>query len=348
MHADFWAQYGVQRNHGNVGDPNHIDNEFGDMDYEEERENLGEGHVEPDNVENERPNINAEREVSTFLIGLREKHKVSHEACNYVAREMKELLHLSCDSILLKVEMILQNQGINPVPVELNNTFQQCPFQEAFEHFSDARNVIFFCKESSGFVEPVEYVLSVGTNKTMQFVSILDTIKALLMHNDIFAEVINGHASQDDSIQDYCDGRNYHNNALLSGGNHNIHVQLYNDDFCVANPLGNKVKKLKFSAFYFLLGNLAPQYRSKLDMIQLCCLCKTEYLKEFGLKTVLTPLIAELKELETNGITIEKDGAQHLFHGTVSMVVADNLAAHSLGGFRKASTLNVYVDSVLS
>ena len=40
-----------------------------------------------------------------------------------------------------------------------------------------------------------------------------------------------------------------------------------------------------------------------------------------------------MKTLETCGITVSFNGAEYHFKGTVSMVVAVNLAAHALGGF---------------
>ena len=40
-----------------------------------------------------------------------------------------------------------------------------------------------------------------------------------------------------------------------------------------------------------------------------------------------------MKNFEINGISVSFDGLLHHFKGTLSMIVADNLAAHALGGF---------------
>ena len=50
----------------------------------------------------------------------------------------------------------------------------------------------------------------------------------------------------------------------------------------------------------------------------------------------MSPIIEDLKVLETAGINVEKYGTMHNFKGTLSMVVADNLAAHGIGGFQES------------
>ena len=51
---------------------------------------------------------------------------------------------------------------------------------------------------------------------------------------------------------------------------------------------------------------------------------------KYGYKEILTPL--QLK-LEILGIKVSFQGVDHTFFSSLSMVVADNLAAHALGGF---------------
>lgn len=68
--------------------------------------------------------------------------------------------------------------------------------------------------------------------------------------------------------------------------------------------------------------------------IQLVALCP-EITTEFGLDQILAPLIADIKLLETVGINIQKNGV-HNFTGSLSMVIADNLAAHTIGGYQES------------
>ena len=54
---------------------------------------------------------------------------------------------------------------------------------------------------------------------------------------------------------------------------------------------------------------------------------------KYGYKEILTPLLEDLLKLETLGIKVSFQAVDHMFFGSLSMVVADNLAAHALGGF---------------
>ena len=108
---------------------------------------------------------------------------------------------------------------------------------------------------------------------------------------------------------------------------------LYCDEFVCANPLGNKVKKYKISAIYFVLGNLPSKKRSMLSSINLAILCKTTFIEKYGYESVLAPLIKDLETLEQKGVSENIDGVSHTFFGSLSLIHGGNLAQHSLGGF---------------
>ena len=67
--------------------------------------------------------------------------------------------------------------------------------------------------------------------------------------------------------------------------------------------------------------------------LHLAILCVATIIKHYGYKAVLDPLIADLKLLETCGFTIGCHQSTHHFFGTMSMLVADNLAARAIGGY---------------
>ena len=52
------------------------------------------------------------------------------------------------------------------------------------------------------------------------------------------------------------------------------------------------------AAFYFMLGNLPPKYRSSLVNIHLLCLTKSTTLQTYGARKVLEPVMKEMKHLE--------------------------------------------------
>ena len=90
--------------------------------------------------------------------------------------------------------------------------------------------------------------------------------------------------------------------------------------------------KYKTSGFYFVLGNL-PQYRSGQKDIHLAIMCSSKLISKYGYQEILRPLLDDLRKLETEGIYIKFDNFVHQSYGTLTMVVADNLATHVLGGF---------------
>lgn len=103
------------------------------------------------------------------------------------------------------------------------------------------------------------------------------------------------------------------------------------DDFEVCNPLGTSRKKHKITAVYWVLANVPPLLSSSLISIYLALLCKADDIKNFVYDTVLEPLLKDLASLEEEGLYIPSLGMR--VQGTVFCVVADNLGAHSIGGF---------------
>jgi len=76
-------------------------------------------------------------------------------------------------------------------------------------------------------------------------------------------------------------------------------LHCYYDDFQVTNPLGSKTKKHKIGAFYFNLGNLRPQFRSVINMIQLVALCPVPYINTYGMNKILQPFMRDISLLES-------------------------------------------------
>ena len=88
-------------------------------------------------------------------------------------------------------------------------------------------------------------------------------------------------------ICEFKDGLIYKNNPLWTSSNKIIQIMLCCDEFVCANPLGNKFKKWKISALYFVLGNLPRKRRSMLSSINLAILCETIFIEKYGYEWVL-------------------------------------------------------------
>lgn len=85
------------------------------------------------------------------------------------------------------------------------------------------------------------------------------------------------------------------------------------------------------TSVYWMLGNIAAQYRSTLASIYLSILIKADDTKKFGYQKILEPLLIELQTLQRDGVLVP--GFEKPVKGTVVFMVADNLGAHSVAGF---------------
>lgn len=79
-------------------------------------------------------------------------------------------------------------------------------------------------------------------------------------------------------------------------------------------------------------------YRSTLKSIFLLAVGKTSDIKAYGLDTFLKPFVEDLKSLYLDGLCVRVCGQEKTFYGSLLAVLADNLAAHSIGGFKQSSS----------
>ena len=76
-----------------------------------------------------------------------------------------------------------------------------------------------------------------------------------------------------------------------------------------------------------MLGNISGKYRARLKDVQLALFFSISTNSE------IQPLIDDIKVLESIGLNVDFEGKIHNFKGTVTMVVARNLAAPALARF---------------
>jgi len=300
------------------------------MDMNQEDMNIGSDVNQRD--------FNYVRHLGRFLLMLRETKKIPMNVCAEIVSEIHCILTECQDGTRAKLEAVLLSNGIAFDELDRKEEIFQCLEKALFacnDLSSESKQNRFFSTEFK-FIEPVEIVL--GTNEnghedTAIYVPIKESLLALLSHDDVLACVLNDHTPNDGKLRDYCDGTAYATNHLFAGDRPALQLKMYLDDFQVTNPLGNKTKNFKILGIYFVLGNLPPQHRSKLYVIQLAVLVRSSHVRKYGMKAVLRLLLADLKSLESDGLILQLSGGGEIhFCGTVSMVLADNLAAHEISG----------------
>jgi len=289
------------------------------------------------------------RRIALFLLQLREEKKVPANACADIMDEICEILSIQSHEVRQTISDVLNRNGIDPNLLD--------GFEEIIASFNRVTNACAGLKtgrrqnsyfaENFCFVEPEEEVLvndddednennDRQKSESYMYIPIRKTLSALLKHDDILAEVLEGHKSEDGKLRDYCDGEAFQQHPVFSSEKHALQINLYFDEFQVVNPLGPKIHTYKLCAFYFVLGNIPPKYRSKLESIQLLILCKNCVMKKYGISRVVQRLVEDIRLLETDGLEVLIDGTVKVFHGTISFMTADNLAAHTLSGLMES------------
>lgn len=117
---------------------------------------------------------------------------------------------------------------------------------------------------------------------------------------------------------------------------HSLQVIAYYDEVETCNPLGSSSGKYKLGCVFFTLGNIRPSLRSSLKSIFLLAVAKSSTIKANGIDLILKPFLDDLKTLYEVGITLQFNEKDELWKGALLAFLADNLAAHELGGFKES------------
>lgn len=255
------------------------------------------------------------------------------EQINQIHSLSQPLLHTSLQRILDQPNDSLVGEIVREV--SKSNAFLR--FTSPGGSLSTASKRKAYILNNFSVVMPIEFVLK-NDKQTVVYVPILQMLQALLANKDILDKAMSPEANLTQTYNSFRDGSCFKSNSLLKEQVFRIVLFLYIDDFEVANPLGTSRNKHKLCAVYWALGNLHSKYRSSLHCIQLALLCKTSGIKDHGYGETLRPLLQDLVSLEQHGVYVEQLGVS--VKGTVLFVAADNLAAHSLGGFFESFTVS--------
>jgi hypothetical protein len=290
--------------------------------------------LEPEHIDDE-PHDVSRADEAAFVLKLKARHRLSQSAISDIMHSTKALVR----SKLQKFHYELASTVDNAPNVMADNIFKGLENDylqnKAFE-------------QMLGYIKPVEVKLGeTKCNRVLagkyqlsslveygyivpfipQLVQLLSMPEVLRCMNEcrdddefLATDVDHGNASRcDPFLQQHPDA---------------LRIALYTDEFEIVNPIGSHKKKHKIIAFYWTLQNIPAEYRSKLSAIQLAALAKYSHVKKFGLDSLLKDMLDGLCVLY-NGIDLEIPGyGMKKYFGKLSFVLADTLAAHSLGGFK--------------
>ncbi len=171
------------------------------------------------------------------------------------------------------------------------------------------------------------------TRDSFCYVPILSTLEQILQIQPIKQEILRSASHGDNLLHDLSDGCMFKKHPFFRANPNGLQIVAYYDEVETCNPSSGK---FKLGCVFFSLGNIRPLYRSVLKAIFLVAVAKSSTIKANGIDCILEPFLKDLKTLHDTGITIQCAGKDEVWKGVLLAFLADNLAAHELGGFKES------------
>ena len=283
------------------------------------------------------------RNVSLFYLKLQGQFLLPASTIQVIVEEMQNIhelgqtFSLSKLTAMLKNDTSLSDEDITKV-CESVSLFTACHTGPMRTIYSRAQTF----KKKFNYVEPKKIFLGKDENRRDRFayyVPVRETLKCLL-ESDLWQKSGEHSAeSPSDVLSDISDGQIFKSNDFYGQNPSCLKLLLYQDAFEVVNPLGSAKTRHKVLAVYVSVANLPLHVRSDTDHMFLVLLCREKDLKEFGHMKVFSELLADLKELEENGIVVSDET---VVRGTLYCIVGDNLGSHCIGGFSENFSRSEY------
>ena len=175
---------------------------------------------------------------------------------------------------------------------------------------------------------------------TFHYIPVEDTLRRVLQMPDILKEIKNFHGSNDMVLRDMCDGSVFHSHPQFSSDKQTIQIIAYFDEVELCNPLGSSSKKHKLGCVFFTIGNIRQQFRSWLKCIFVASVARVPVIRKHGMNLFLQPFVDSMEILAKDGLTVTIEGKSQHFKVGLLAVLADNLAAHALGGFKESMSFS--------
>jgi len=281
---------------------------------------------------------------ATFLLKLKAGHRLSQSAVADVLSATKELF-------VSKIRQLQSEWQYNGLP-SLNDNMTTVFADNMFNGLETEHLQLKAFEQQLGYIKPVQVELgSVRQNVVSggkyvvknqmvcgYIVPFMKQLVQLLAMPEVnrsvgyFCAEGCGDGSEMTAVHD---GTRFRSDPFFQEHSNALRFGLYTDEFEIVNPIGSHRRKHKITAVYWTLLNIPVEQHSKLRVIQLYAIAKSKFLKQFGLCELLKDLCDSLNALYQGvDLDIPRYGSRRYF-GKLCFVLADTLAAHSLGGFKE-------------
>lgn len=290
--------------------------------------------------------------IGHFLLQIRADDKLSDKASENLAKHLEKFTADFGGIIKKNVVERLENAGETSAAALVSSPDFSDVFSPAnvFQPFRTVYLQDKYFRENFRMVEPLEIKLGKrwvkrkvkGVYKMKKedcvgyVVPLLSSLSALLKMPDVANNVLHRRQPIDDLLRDIHDGTYCQNDLVLSDPS-SLKILAYCDEFTAVNPIGTHTKTHKYLAFYYVLCNIRPEYRSRLATIQLFALARSIDVKRFAgaLEKLLDDFVVSMNALR-NGVQFEIDGTVRSLCGGLVAFSADTLASQSIGGFAES------------
>lgn len=293
-------------------------------------------------------------DIARFYLKLEGELTLATSTVQEISLEIKRLTEYShhCLKSTLKQQLNLLDLTEPVKQSIMHTTFKSDPVFNVHHKDYDAdhlgthylRNK--YWHKAFPFVEPKEFYFGrneAGKKRIAHYISIKQTLEVLLRDEDVKKMVLESFereigTSSSSVLQDYFNGSGYVAHQCKHHEGHKCLQLLLFEDAFEFSPFGPAAGVHKPIGFYYSLGNLSTEVRSKVDLILLAYMIlekdtrPTQQEEIDGkdiLKEALTPLLEELELLKTEGIEIngEKIPVCLLY------LIGDSLGQHTMGRY---------------
>jgi len=288
------------------------------------------------------------RNLSLFLLKLQCRNHIPSVTVDFIAKEVFSIHQLCTNRTVNIVRNALAGADL---PLTVDTLCNDIRESDAFKIAFNATDGLLrshhcrqaYYRENFRHVEPKQ--ISLGHDKTnrlrhFHYIPVKSTLVALLQDPSVLQSITAQRPSTSDRniYEDIIHGCVYKQLQSTVNG-HFLELIFYQDAFQVVNPLGSARKVHKIVAVYLALGNLPCYARTNIDNLQLALLCRETDLTYFGPENVMAQLIADLKDLEINGVAV----GDVTYSVRLVCTLGDNLGSHWLGGFSTNFSSNRYI-----
>ena len=242
-----------------------------------------------------------------------------------------------------KLRKSLQPFSSSLSELDIENIVRQATIEDDFIQVQMELNTIYkrdkFIKENFKYVEPEEIVLNrdrlKGEKKdSVHYIPVISSLKSQVEDRsfiDVIEENRNNVRPNNHITRDVTDGVAYKRSKYFRQNPEAFVANFYSDAVELTNPLGAAKGKHKIVQVFYSICQVPKYLRSKTDRMQLCMVFREKLLKKYGHSVIFQRLVEDLQVLET-GIMVSVPVERKVKLG-VLIYSADNLEAHSLGGF---------------